>query len=259
MCLRRSIRAGKLAFRFSSSAPDRIGATGPIFRRHDRELSTAEVLESFIGQFYDERPAPALMLLSEDVPNWQLLAEAFSLRAERKVEISVPQRGEKREIVEMALHECTRAVGRRHGGERAQRELLEGVAEVFGLETPPKRIEVYDNSHIQGAHALGAMIVAGPDGFEKGEYRKFNIKSTDLTPGDDYGMMREVLTRRFARLVKESEDARRQMARPGADRRRAGAACRWPGRSSRIWASRTWCWWASPRGRTAMRGASIST
>ena len=107
----------------------------------------------------------------------------------------------------------------------AQRELLDGVAETFGLDSPPKRIEVYDNSHIQGGHAVGGMIVAGPDGFEKGEYRKFNIKTADLAPGDDYAMMREVLTRRFARLMKEDEDDQGETPRPGADRRRTGSAC----------------------------------
>ena len=177
----------------------------PFFPRHDRELSTGEVLEAFIGQFYDERTAPALVLLSEAIPESELLAEALSLRADRKVEIAVPQRGEKREIVEMALTNAREQLGRRQAENSAQRELLEGVAETFGLENPPKRIEVYDNSHIQGTNALGGLIVAGPDGFEKGEYRKFNIKSNELTPGDDYGMMREVLTRRFSRLVKESE------------------------------------------------------
>ncbi len=177
----------------------------PFFPRHDRELSTGEVLEAFIGQFYDERTAPALVLLSEPIPEAELVSEALSLRAERKVEISVPQRGEKRQIVEQALQNAREQLGRRQAENSAQRELLEGLAETFGLESAPKRIEVYDNSHIQGTNALGGMIVAGPDGFEKGEYRKFNIKSTELTPGDDYGMMREVLTRRFARLVKESE------------------------------------------------------
>ena len=108
----------------------------------------------------------------------------------------------------MALTNAREQLGRRMAENAAQRELLEGVAEVFGLDTPPRRIEVYDNSHIQGAHAVGAMIVAGPDGFEKGEYRKFNIKTTELTPGDDYAMMREVLTRRFSRLMKEDEDAK---------------------------------------------------
>jgi len=180
----------------------------PYFPRHDREIGTAEVLESFIGQFYDEREAPHLILLSEDIPNRELLAEALAMRAGRKVEISVPQRGEKREIVDMALTNAREQLGRRMAENTAQRELLEGVAEVFGLDNPPRRIEVYDNSHIQGAHATGAFIVAGPEGFEKGEYRKFNIKSEDLAPGDDYAMMREVLTRRFARLMKEGDEAR---------------------------------------------------
>jgi excinuclease ABC subunit C len=178
----------------------------PYFPRHPRELSTADVLEAFIGQFYDERPAPALILLSEEIPERELLADALSLRADRKIELSVPQRGEKREIVEMALQNAREQLGRRMAENAAQRELLDGVAELFALEAPPKRIEVYDNSHIQGSNAVGGMIVAGPDGFEKGEYRKFNIKSAELTPGDDYGMMREVLTRRFARLVKEEGD-----------------------------------------------------
>jgi excinuclease ABC subunit C len=178
----------------------------PYFPRHPRELSTDEVLESFIGQFYDERSAPNLILLSEDIANRELIAEALTLHNERKVEISVPQRGEKREIMDMALTNAREQLGRRMAENSAQRELLQGVAEVFGMDAPPKRIEVYDNSHIQGTAAIGGMIVAGPDGFEKGEYRKYNIKSKELTPGDDYGMMREVLTRRFARLVKEEAD-----------------------------------------------------
>ncbi|HSM94821.1 MAG TPA: excinuclease ABC subunit UvrC [Rhizomicrobium sp.] len=176
----------------------------PYFPRHPRELSTAEVLESFVAQFYDERPAPRAIFLSEDIANRALIEEAFRLKAEHAVEIAVPQRGEKREIVEMALQNAREQLARRMAENSAQRELLEGVAETFGMESPPRRIEVYDNSHIQGTNALGGMVVAGPDGFEKGEYRKYNIKSTELTPGDDYGMMREVLTRRFSRLVKES-------------------------------------------------------
>ncbi|HEX4301379.1 MAG TPA: excinuclease ABC subunit UvrC [Rhizomicrobium sp.] len=178
----------------------------PYFPRAGAEQSNGEVLEAFIAQFYDEREAPTLLLLSEAVTESELLSEALALRAEHKVEISVPQRGEKREIVEMALTNAREQLGRRMAENSAQRELLGGVATVFGLEAPPTRIEVYDNSHIQGSHALGGMIVAGPDGFEKGEYRKFNIKSTELTPGDDYAMMREVLTRRFSRLVKEGDD-----------------------------------------------------
>jgi excinuclease ABC subunit C len=176
----------------------------PYFPRHPRELSTAEVLEAFVAQFYDERAAPRMLLLSEDIANCALISEALCLRAGHKVEIATPQRGEKREIVDMAMQNAREQLGRRMAENSAQRELLEGVCETFGMETPPKRIEVYDNSHIQGTNALGGMIVAGPDGFEKGEYRKFNIKSQELAPGDDYGMMREVLTRRFSRLVKEA-------------------------------------------------------
>jgi excinuclease ABC subunit C len=175
----------------------------PYFPKHDPDLPLAEVLESFIGQFYDERAAPPLILTSEELPGRALLADALSLRAETKVEIARPQRGEKREIMDRALTNAREQLGRRMAESSAQAQLLEGVADVFGLDAPPQRIEVYDNSHIQGAHALGAFIVAGPDGFEKAQYRKFNIKSEDLAPGDDYAMMREVLTRRFARMVKE--------------------------------------------------------
>jgi excinuclease ABC subunit C len=175
----------------------------PYFPRHASDLPLAEVLESFVGQFYDERTAPRLILTSEELPDRALLAEALGLRAEHKVEISAPQRGEKREIMERALTNAREQLGRRMAENSAQTQLLEGVADVFGLEQPPRRIEVYDNSHIQGAHALGAFIVAGPEGFEKAQYRKFNIKTEELAPGDDYAMMREVLTRRFARMMKE--------------------------------------------------------
>ncbi|MBN9588162.1 MAG: excinuclease ABC subunit UvrC [Alphaproteobacteria bacterium] len=178
----------------------------PYFPRHDRDLPLAEVLESFVGQFYDERTAPKLILASEKLAAAGLLADALALRAEHKVEIATPQRGEKREIMDRALTNAREQLGRRLAENSAQAELLEGVADLFGLEQPPRRIEVYDNSHIQGAHALGAFIVAGEGGFEKGQYRKFNIKADDLTPGDDYAMMREVLTRRFARMVKEEEE-----------------------------------------------------
>ncbi len=180
----------------------------PYFPRHGGELSSGEILEAFIGQFYDERPAPGLILLSEKIPNRELLGEALSLRAEHKVQLAVPERGEKRDLVEMALNNAREQLGRRLAENAAQRELLEGVAETFALDAPPRRVEVYDNSHIHGGHAVGAMIVAGPDGFEKGEYRKFNIKTAELKPGDDYAMMREVLTRRFSRLMKEDEDAK---------------------------------------------------
>ena len=180
----------------------------PYFPRAERELATAEVLESFIGQFYDERTPPPLVIVSDAMAGATLLAEALSLKAERKVEILAPQRGEKREILDMALQNAREQLARRLAENSAQREVLEGVAETFGLDAAPRRIEVYDNSHIQGASAVGAMIVAGADGFEKNEYRKFNIKSAELTPGDDYGMMREVLSRRFARLVKDAEDTK---------------------------------------------------
>jgi excinuclease ABC subunit C len=178
----------------------------PYFPKHAPDLPLAEVLESFVGQFYDERIAPKLILTSEELPGCELLAEALALRAEHRVEISKPQRGEKREIMERALTNAKEQLGRRMAESGAQSQLLDGVADVFGLEQPPQRIEVYDNSHIQGAHALGAFIVAGPDGFEKAQYRKFNIKSEELEPGDDYGMMREVLSRRFARMMKEEAD-----------------------------------------------------
>jgi excinuclease ABC subunit C len=178
----------------------------PYFPRMPFDMELPEMLESFVGQFYDARPAPKLVLLSEAIPDAALLAEALSSRAGHRVEISKPQRGEKREIMERALTNAREQLGRRMAENSAQRQLLEGVAEAFGLEAPPRRIEVYDNSHIQGAHAVGAFIVAGPEGFEKNQYRKFNIKSADLTPGDDYAMMREVLCRRFARLVKEEAE-----------------------------------------------------
>jgi excinuclease ABC subunit C len=149
---------------------------------------------------------PRLILLSHDVPNRELLAEALCIKADRKVEIRVPQRGTKSGIVEHAVNNAREALGRKLAESSSQRRLLEGLAERFGLAAPPRRIEVFDNSHIQGANAVGAMIVAGRDGFVKGQYRKFNIKSENLAPGDDYGMMREVLTRRFKRLVLETNE-----------------------------------------------------
>jgi excinuclease ABC subunit C len=176
----------------------------PFFPRHTAEVTNGEVLAAFLGQFYDSRLAPRLILLSEDVPDCDLLADALFVRAGHKVEITVPVRGEKREIVQAALQNARAQLARQQAENATQRQLLEGVAEALSLDAPPKRIEVYDNSHIQGANALGAMIVAGPEGFQKGEYRKFNIKSEELTPGDDTAMMREVLTRRFGRLMRES-------------------------------------------------------
>ncbi|MBC7146717.1 MAG: excinuclease ABC subunit UvrC [Thioclava marina] len=165
-----------------------------------------EILQAFIAQFYTHRPPPKLLLLSHPVEDEDLLAEFLSERAERKVEIAVPQRGEKAELVENAARNARESLGRKMLESAAQAKLLAGVAEAFGLEKPPARIEVYDNSHIQGAHAVGGMIVAGPEGFIKSQYRKFNIKNADLTPGDDFGMMKEVLTRRFTRLLKEDPE-----------------------------------------------------
>ena len=176
------------------------------FPRVDKTDEDPDILDAFIGQFYDDKPVPRLVLVSHDMPNRELLAEAFAIKAGRKVEISLPQRGEKRELVQHAMVNAREALGRKMAESSAQGKLLQGVAEAFGLEGPPDRIEVYDNSHVMGTNAVGGMIVAGPEGFQKAQYRKFNIKSTDLTPGDDYGMMREVLGRRFSRLVKEEEE-----------------------------------------------------
>ena len=178
----------------------------PYFPKLPGGMELPEMLGSFVGQFYDERTAPKLILLSEEVPEAALLAEALSLRSGFKVEVAKPQRGEKHDIMDRALTNAREQLGRRMAENSAQRQLLDAVAEAFALEAPPRRIEVYDNSHIQGAHAVGAFIVSGPDGFEKNQYRKFNIKSEELTPGDDYAMMREVLTRRFARLIKEEAE-----------------------------------------------------
>ena len=177
----------------------------PYFPRHDKSVEIAEVLDSFLAQFYDERDPPKLLLISHDVPGRALLEEALSVKAERRVEVLQPQRGEKREVMAQAVMNARESLARRMAESASQLRLLEGVAEVFNLPASPERIEVYDNSHIQGTNAIGAFIVAGPDGFVKNQYRKFNIKNAELTPGDDYGMMREVLTRRFTRLMKEQE------------------------------------------------------
>ena len=171
------------------------------YPKADRSLPVEEVLESFIAQFYDDKPVPRLILLSHDVASRELLAEALSTKAERRIEIRVPERGAKSELVEHAAQNAREALGRKLAETSSQARLLDGVANRFGLAHPPRRIEVYDNSHIMGTNAVGAMIVAGPEGFAKSQYRKFNIKSETLTPGDDYAMMREVLTRRFKRLA----------------------------------------------------------
>ncbi|MDO9524282.1 MAG: excinuclease ABC subunit UvrC [Gemmobacter sp.] len=165
-----------------------------------------EILQAFIAQFYDNKEPPRLILMSHQVEDPDLLGQLLTDRAGRKVEIAVPQRGEKAELVENAARNARESLGRRLAETTAQSKLLAGLAEAFGLETPPKRIEIYDNSHIMGTNAVGGMVVAGPDGLMKGEYRKFNIKGADLTPGDDFGMMKEVLTRRFERLIKDDPD-----------------------------------------------------
>jgi len=175
------------------------------FPRIDKSDDDAEVMSAFLGQFYDDKPIPKLVLVNVEPSECELLAEALAIKADRKVEISRPRRGEKCRLVDHALTNAREALGRKMAESSAQSKLLAGVCEAFGLEGPPERIEVYDNSHIMGTNAVGAMIVAGPDGFQKSQYRKFNIKGTDITPGDDFGMMKEVLKRRFARLVKEEE------------------------------------------------------
>ncbi|MGB3176517.1 MAG: excinuclease ABC subunit UvrC [Albidovulum sp.] len=165
-----------------------------------------EVLEAFLGQFYGDKEPPRLVLLSHPIEDDDLMTELLSDRAGRKVEIAVPQRGEKAELVENAARNARESLARKMSESAAQSKLLEHLAEAFDLDGPLRRIEVYDNSHIQGTNAVGGMIVAGPEGFVKSQYRKFNIKGTDITPGDDFGMMKEVLTRRFQRLLKEDPD-----------------------------------------------------
>ena len=177
------------------------------FPKADKSLPMDEVLDSFIAQFYDDKPVPKLILLSTDIPNRALLAEALTSKVERKIEIRVPERGLKSDLVEHALTNAREALGRKLAESSSQARLLEATAERFGLASTPRRIEVYDNSHIAGTNAVGGMIVAGPEGFAKAHYRKFNIKSDTIAPGDDYGMMREVLTRRFKRLAETAVPA----------------------------------------------------
>jgi excinuclease ABC subunit C len=166
----------------------------------------SEVMEAFVGQFYSNREPPRMLILSHGLDNDDLMAEALADKAARKVEIIIPQRGEKAELVQNALRNARESLARKMSETATQARLLKGVAEAFEMDKVPQRIEVYDNSHIQGAHAVGAMVVAGPDGFDKNQYRKFNIKDASLTPGDDFGMMKEVLTRRFQRLLKEDPE-----------------------------------------------------
>jgi excinuclease ABC subunit C len=175
------------------------------FPSHAKQLDEAEVLEAFVAQFYDNKPPPKLVLLSHRVSGRALIEEALSVRAGRRVRVEAPQRGVKHKLVRHAAENARDALERRLAASASQRRLLEGVAELFDLDGTPGRIEVYDNSHISGSNAVGAMIVAGAEGLLKNAYRKFNIKREDLSPGDDYGMMREVLNRRFTRLLREDD------------------------------------------------------
>ncbi|PSJ61041.1 excinuclease ABC subunit UvrC [Kumtagia ephedrae] len=176
------------------------------FPKADPALEAGEVLGSFLAQFYDDKPSPRTILLAQQVEEQELLAQALATRAGHKVLIGVPKRGEKKDLVDHALQNAREALARRLAETSTQARLLEGLKETFGLEKIPTRIEVYDNSHIMGTNAVGAMIVAGPEGFVKNQYRKFNIRSTEITPGDDFGMMREVMERRFSRLLKEEQE-----------------------------------------------------
>jgi excinuclease ABC subunit C len=174
------------------------------FPKADRALGPNEILSAFLAQFYDDKPAPRCILVSHEFEERALLAAALSAKSERKVEVSVPQRGERKELVLHALANAREALGRKLADTSSQQKLLNALTETFALPRAPRRIEVYDNSHISGSNPVGAMIVAGPEGFRKNQYRKFNIRSEDLSPGDDYGMMREVLQRRFKRLLAEN-------------------------------------------------------
>jgi excinuclease ABC subunit C len=176
------------------------------YPRVDADNSPAEVMEAFLGQFYSNKEPPRQLILSDDIENGDLMEQALSEKAGRRVEVMVPQRGEKTELVAGAVRNARESLARRMAESATQAKLLKGLAEAFGLDGPPNRIEVYDNSHIQGTNAVGGMIVAGPEGLMKNAYRKFNINGDDLTPGDDFGMMKEVLNRRFSRLLKEDPD-----------------------------------------------------
>ena len=176
------------------------------YPKHDRDDTPEQVLTAFIAQFYDDKPVPKLILLNREIEEWDLMTDALEMKAEHKVEIRTPQRGEKRGIVAQATLNAREALGRKLAETQSQQKIFAAVQKVFDLPEAPKRIEVYDNSHIMGTNMVGGMVVAGPDGFEKNAYRKFNIRDVDLEPGDDYGMMREVMRRRFARLRKEWEE-----------------------------------------------------
>ncbi len=181
------------------------------YPRVEADMSAAEVMEAFLGQFYDNKEPPRQLILSDAIENTDLMEEALSGKAGRRVELLVPLRGEKTELVAGAVRNARESLARRMAESATQTRLLKGLADAFGLKAPPQRIEVYDNSHIQGTNAVGGMIVAGPEGFMKNAYRKFNIRGDDLVPGDDFGMMKEVLNRRFSRLKKEDPDREKGM------------------------------------------------
>lgn len=174
------------------------------FPKADRALGAAEVLSAFLAQFYDDKPPPRLVLVSHDFDERALLAAALTAKSGRKVEVGVPQRGERKELVLHALANAREALARKLADTSSQQKLLKALTETFALPREPRRIEVYDNSHIAGSNPVGAMVVAGPEGFRKNQYRKFNIRSQELKAGDDYGMLREVLQRRFKRLLEEN-------------------------------------------------------
>src|ERR671930_77165 len=167
------------------------------FPKADRSLSAGAVLSAFLAQFYDDKPCPRCILVSHEIEERALLAEALSTKSGHKVEVSVPQRGERKELVDHALANAREALARKLAETSSQRKLLDLLVETFGLPRAPRLFEAYANSHIQGSNAVGAMVVAGAEGFQKNQYRKFNIRAADLVPGDDFGMMREVLSRRF--------------------------------------------------------------
>ena len=183
------------------------------FPRVDRADTDPEILAAFLGQFYEDKPVPRLILSNVRPHELELLEAAFSLKSDHRVDIARPQRGDKLGLVDHALTNAREALGRKMAESSAQGKILDEVCEVLGLEARPERIEVYDNAHIQGTNAVGGMIVAGPEGFQTSQYRKFNIRDEDLTPGDDYGMMREVMRRRFGRLVRD-EAAGEDVVRP---------------------------------------------
>jgi excinuclease ABC subunit C len=192
------------------------------FPRADRSLEAGEVLGAFLAQFYDDKPPPRCIFLSHEIEDRALLSEALAVRSGHKVEVAIPQRGEKKELVDHAMANAREALGRKLAESASQQKLLVALADTFGLGKPPRRIEVYDNSHIQGSNAVGAMVVAGPEGFRKNQYRKFNIRSADLSPGDDFGMMREVLTRRFKRLIAEAPRLPSPLEGEGGERSEPG-------------------------------------